>query len=76
MAMARIISLTVKPQAKRESVTELSAHDYLVKVRAPARDGQANARVVELLAEHLHVAKSKIRILRGHGARKKLIEID
>ena len=76
LAVGRKISLTVKPQAKLESVVELAANDYLVVVRAPARDGKANARVVELLAEYFHVAKSQIRILRGHAARKKLVEID
>jgi uncharacterized protein (TIGR00251 family) len=76
LAVARKISLTVKPQAKFESVTEQSANDFAVAVRAAAKDGKANARVVELLAEYFHVAKSKIRIVRGHSARKKLVEID
>ncbi len=74
--MARKIWLTVKPQAKRESVTELAENRYLVAVHAPAKDGKANARLIELLAEHFHTAKSHIRILRGHAARKKLLEID
>lgn len=76
LAMARRISLTVKPQAKLESVIEQSANDFLVAVHVPARDGKANARVIELLAEYFHIAKSNIRIVRGHAARKKLIEID
>jgi uncharacterized protein (TIGR00251 family) len=74
--MARKIWLTVKPQAKLESVTELADNNYLVAVHAPAKDGKANARVVELLAQHFHTAKSRIRILRGETSRKKLIEID
>lgn len=74
--MARKIWLTVKPQAKQEAVTELADSHYWVAVHAPAKDGKANARLVELLAEHFHIAKSHIRILRGHAARKKLLEID
>jgi uncharacterized protein len=74
--MARKIWLTVKPQAKRESVTELAENQYSVAVRAPATDGKANARLIELLAEHFHTAKSHVRILRGQSARKKLLEID
>jgi hypothetical protein len=76
LVVARKISLTVKPQAKFESVIALSADDFLVAVHAPAKDGKANARVIELLAEYFHIAKSNIRIVRGHAARKKLIEID
>ena len=74
--MARRISLTVKPQAKQETVTALTDNQYLVAVREPAKDGKANARVVELLARHFHTAKSRIRILRGLTSRIKLIEID
>jgi uncharacterized protein (TIGR00251 family) len=74
--MARKIWLTVKPQAKQETVTALADNHYLVAVHAPAKDGKANARLVELLAEHFHTAKSHIRILRGQSARKKLLEID
>lgn len=74
--MARKFWVMVKPQAKQETVTELADNHYLVAVRAPAKDGKANARLVELLAEHFHTAKSHIRILRGHAARKKLLEID
>jgi uncharacterized protein YggU (UPF0235/DUF167 family) len=74
--VARQISLTVKPQAKFEAVTELSANDFKVSVCPAAKDGRANVRVIELLAEYFHIAKSKIRIVRGHSARKKLVEID
>jgi uncharacterized protein (TIGR00251 family) len=74
--MARRISLTVKPQAKQETVTALTDNHYLVTVRAPAKDGKANARVVELLARHFQTSKSRIRILRGLTSRLKLIEFD
>jgi uncharacterized protein (TIGR00251 family) len=74
--MARKFWVTVKPQAKQETVTELADNRYVIAVRAPAKDGKANARLVELLAEHFHTAKSHIRILRGQSARKKLLEID
>lgn len=74
--MARKIWLTVKPLARKESVTQQSDNDYLVAVHAPAKDGKANARLLELLAVHFHTQKSNIRILRGHTSRKKLIEID
>ena len=74
--MARKIWLTVKPQAKQEAVTELADNRYLAAVRAPAKDGKANGRLIELIAQHFHMAKSRIRILRGQTSRKKLIELD
>ena len=66
----------VKPLAKKESVTQQSDFDLVVSVHAPARDGKANARLLELLADYFHTAKAHVRILRGHSSRKKLIEVD
>ena len=74
--MARKLWVTVKPLAKKESVTQRSAFDLVVSVHAPARDGKANGRLVELLADHFHTAKKHIRILYGHSSRKKLVEIE
>lgn len=74
--MARKFWVTVKPQAKKEIVTEISPSEFKVAVREPARDGLANRRVIELLAEHFYIAKSQVSILRGQSARKKLVEID
>jgi uncharacterized protein len=73
--MARKISVTVKPLAKRESVTQRSEFDLVVSVHAPARDGKANARLVELLAGHFDTAKTHVRIVHGHSSRKKLVEV-
>ena len=67
--------MTVKPQANKESVTQISESEYRVAVHAPAADGKANRAVIELLAEHFSVPKSSIKIIRGEFARKKLFEI-
>lgn len=74
--MARKIWVMVKPLAKHENVILESDGELLVSVNAPAKEGKANSRLIELLAEYFHTAKSNIRILRGHSSRKKLIEID
>ena len=73
--MAYKISITVKPQAQRESVIKVSESQYSVAVRPAAQDNQANQAVVKLLAEHFSVSKSAVTIVRGQRSRKKLIEI-
>ncbi|RLJ69879.1 hypothetical protein BCF55_0136 [Hydrogenivirga caldilitoris] len=71
-----IITVKVKPGARREEVKEIS-RDYLeVRVNAPPEKGKANERVLELIARHYGVRKSSVRILKGERAREKLIEID
>ena len=74
--MARKIWVTVKPLAKHENVTLHTDGELLVSVKAPANEGKANSRLIELLAEYFHTVKSKIRILHGQRSRRKLIEID
>lgn len=73
--MARRISITVKPGAKRAGITPISATELRIAVSAPARDGKANIALVEILADYFKVPKSTITILRGHAGRKKLVEL-
>ncbi|MET0585534.1 MAG: DUF167 domain-containing protein [Candidatus Binatia bacterium] len=69
------IAVTVKPNAKKAQVEELAEKQYRVAVRAPAQDGKANQALIDILADHFGVAKSAIKIIRGHAARHKLLEI-
>jgi uncharacterized protein (TIGR00251 family) len=69
------ISVAVKPQAKKESVTQVSANEYRVAVKAPPHDGKANLAVIELLSDYFAVPKSQIKIIRGHKAKKKVLAI-
>ncbi len=71
-----LLKVKVKPNAKREGVIPLGDNLYEVRVNAPPEKGKANERLIELLAEHLNVSKSKLKILKGHTARNKLVEVD
>lgn len=67
----------VKPGSKKGPLVEDGADGLLtVFVRERAVDGAANEGVIAVLAEHLGVRKSDIRIVNGHGARIKTIEVD
>jgi uncharacterized protein (TIGR00251 family) len=68
------IQVRVKPNSKTQEVTH-EANSFAVKVKEPAREGKANQAVIELLAEHFGVPKSKVRILSGLRSRSKVIEV-
>ena len=70
------ISVRVQPGASRNRVSEFRNGTLRVSVAAPPRNGQANAALLELLAATLDVPKSRLRILRGHSTRNKLVAID
>ena len=74
--MAQKFWVTVKTLAKHENVIVHSDGELLASVSAPATEGKANSRLIELLAEYFHTAKSNIRILRGQKSRRKLIKVD
>ncbi len=69
------ISVAVKPQARKKSVTQTKPGEYQVSVNAPAHEGKANRAVIELLSDYFSVPKSKVKIVRGQTAKKKIVSI-
>lgn len=69
------LALRVTPGARVETI-ELAEGKLLVKVRAKPEDGKANAAVLDLLAQALGVATSRIELLRGATGRDKLVRLD
>jgi uncharacterized protein len=69
------LALRVRPGARSESV-ELGQGIVLIKVRTKPQDGKANEAVLELLAEALGVATSRLQLLRGATGRDKLVRIE
>jgi uncharacterized protein (TIGR00251 family) len=68
------LSIKVVPNAKAERIVPEGA-GYKIYLCAPAVDGKANARLIEFLADHCHVRKSAVSIVRGQTSRRKVIEI-
>jgi uncharacterized protein len=69
------LSIQVKPQARKQSITKISEQEYQIAVQAAPVAGKANEAVVELLAKYFPVPKSSVKVLRGQSSRKKLVEI-
>ncbi|PIU79238.1 MAG: hypothetical protein COS72_01075 [Candidatus Moranbacteria bacterium CG06_land_8_20_14_3_00_43_56] len=69
------IYVKVTPRAGKNEVLKISEGEYRVKVTAPPEKGKANEKVVALLAYHLAVPKSSIKIIAGKTARIKIIDI-
>ena len=68
------IRVRVIPKAKKERV-EGFGDGLKVYVNAPALEGKANKRLLEVLALHLKVKKTSLRIIKGETSRNKIIEI-
>lgn len=69
------INVSVKPNSKKELVSQNEDGSLLVRVNAPPQDGKANQRVIELLSRHFDVPKSSIELLHGASGKKKIFKI-
>jgi len=69
------ISVRVQPGASKDDV-RFEGDGLRVRVAAPAVEGSANRRLIEVLAKRLKVPRSSMRIARGASSRQKVLEID
>ncbi|WP_296667233.1 DUF167 family protein [Demequina sp.] len=66
----------VKPGSRKGPLVETGDDGLLVvHVRERAVDGAANEAAVAALAAHLGVARREVRIVTGHSARVKTVEV-
>lgn len=70
------ISVLVKAGAKREYVREETDGSFVISVSARAVEGAANYAVLKALAEHLKISMTRLMIVSGAQAKKKIIQID
>ncbi len=69
------IRVQVKPNSGRGDSIEQTPDGLIVFLRAKAIDGAANKALIETLAQHFDVPKTKIQIQRGEKSRFKTIII-
>ncbi len=70
------IKVRVQPGASRNRVQGFREGALRVSVTAPPHDGKANAALLELLAASLGIARSRLRIVRGHAVRDKVVTVE
>ncbi len=70
------ISVKVTTNSRVESVVKINKNNYHVRVFGPAKEGRANARLVELLSKYFDIPKSDISIKKGKKSKYKTILIN
>ncbi len=69
----RTLSIKVKPNARRRSLTEGADGVWQAELKSPPVDGKANAELIGLLAAHFGCAKKDVTIRAGAGTRNKRV---
>lgn len=71
------IRIRLTPRGGRDAIDGVREDGVLlVRVSAPPVDGKANAALCRVLAKALRVAPSRISVVRGEGAREKVVRVD
>jgi hypothetical protein len=70
-----VFSVRVQPRASRDAIEGESQGALKVRLTAPPLDDRANEACRRILAEHLNIPVSAVRILSGERSRTKRIEI-
>lgn len=70
------LRLRVVPGAARPGIVGRYGDAWKVRVAAPPEQGRANDAVLDLLAATLSMPRRDVRLVAGHGARDKVVELD
>lgn len=70
-----IYQVTVKPHSCKGPLVVEAEEGLIVYLQEKPIDGEANHALINLLAKHFHVGKTRITIKSGQHGRHKLIEI-
>jgi uncharacterized protein len=70
------LRLRVVPGAARPGIVGRYGDAWKVRVAAAPEQGRANDAVLDLLAATLSMRRRDVRLVAGHGARDKVVELD
>jgi uncharacterized protein len=70
------LRVRLQPRARRDEIAGERAGAVLIRVTAPPVDGKANDALCRLVAKAARVAPSRVRVIRGHTARDKVLEVE
>jgi uncharacterized protein len=71
------ITVHIVPNASRDEITgRTDDGGYRIKVQSPPVEGAANKSLVRFLAKTFDISKSRVRIVTGETAHRKVIEIE
>ena len=69
------ITVVAKPGSKKASVQDLETNRYEIAVVERPEKGKANDAVRRALANHLHIAPSRLSLVLGHTTRTKIFQV-
>lgn len=69
------VKVSVTAGAKKDEIVRTTGDRFVVSVRAEAKGGKANARVLELVRQEFG-PRASARIVSGHHSPSKIVSVD
>jgi len=69
------IKVRVRANVRKEAFEKVSGGSFRISVKEKAEGNAANRRVLALIAAHFRVSQKAVRVINGHHAPSKLLEI-
>jgi uncharacterized protein (TIGR00251 family) len=70
-----LLSVKLQPRASANEIGEALGNELRIKVTAPPVDAAANEALVKLLAQHLDCPRNRVKLVRGHTSRHKIVKL-
>lgn len=69
------IEITARPGSPRRGILRVGEQGPVIGLGAPAEKGRANQELLEIVADLARVPRAAVSILRGAGARRKVLRV-
>lgn len=69
------IEVLARPGSPRRGILRVESRGIVIGIRSPAEKGKANDELIATVAEVAEVPRSAVSIIRGVGARAKVVRI-
>jgi uncharacterized protein (TIGR00251 family) len=70
------LKIKVEPRSSRKGISGIVGDTVKIKVHAPPVEGAANNEIIEILSQAFQIKKTAIKIITGHYAREKIVELE
>jgi uncharacterized protein (TIGR00251 family) len=70
------VEVYIQTRAAKTGLAGMHGDSIKIRIAAPPVENAANHALIEFVAEHLGIAKRRVRVVSGATSRKKVLEID
>ena len=70
------ILVKAHPNARKNQITQVSNNEFEIYTTATPENNKANKAIIQLLAKHFRIGKTKITLTTGGKSKNKVFEIE